>query len=92
MGSAIEQVLRLALIDLVDNAIKYTPAGGDIRVRVSESLASVTIDVVDSGPGIAPELRTKIFDRYGRGSTGAIGGAGHGLSISRWPSKPTADT
>jgi signal transduction histidine kinase len=47
----------------------------------------VTIDVVDSGPGIAPGLRTRIFDRYGRGENAgpdAVGGAGLGLSISKW--------
>ena len=47
----------------------------------------MTIDVIDTGPGIAPELRTRIFDRYDRGGEtrfGAIGGAGLGLSISKW--------
>jgi heavy metal sensor kinase len=86
-GLGDRQVLRQALIDLVDNGIKYTPEGGGIQVRVSESADSVTIDVIDSGPGVAPELRTRIFDRYGRGDTagsGAIGGAGLGLSISKW--------
>ena len=77
-------MLRQALVDLVDNAIKYTPAAGDIRLRVAESRASVTLDVIDTGPGIPPELRTAIFDRYGRGNAGAIGGAGLGLSISKW--------
>jgi signal transduction histidine kinase len=84
IGLGDRQVLRQALVDLVDNAIKYTPSGGDIRLRVSESRASVTVDVVDTGPGIPPELRTQIFDRYGRGNAGAIGGAGLGLSISKW--------
>ena len=86
-GLGDRQVLRQALIDLVDNAIKYTPEGGAIQVRVSESADSVTIDVIDSGPGVAPELRTRIFDRYGRGESvgpDAIGGAGLGLSISKW--------
>ena len=86
-GIGDRQVLRQALIDLVDNAIKYTPPGGAIRVRVSKLPAAVTIDVIDTGPGIAPELRTRIFDRYDRGGDarfGAIGGAGLGLSISRW--------
>jgi two-component system phosphate regulon sensor histidine kinase PhoR len=71
----------------VDNAIKYTPAGGRIRVRASELPAAVTIDVIDTGPGIAPELRTRIFDRYDRGGDariGGVGGAGLGLSISKW--------
>jgi heavy metal sensor kinase len=86
-GLGDRQVLRQALIDLVDNAIKYTPEGGAIEMRVSESSENVTIDVVDSGPGIAPELRTRIFDRYGRGENAgpdAVGGAGLGLSISKW--------
>jgi heavy metal sensor kinase len=86
-GLGDRQVLRQALIDLVDNAIKYTPQAGAIQVRVSDSTGRVTIDVIDSGPGVAPELRTRIFDRYDRGDsagTGAIGGAGLGLSISKW--------
>ena len=87
-GLGDRQVLRQALIDLVDNAIKYTPEGGAIQVRVSDSAENVTIDVIDSGPGVAPELRTRIFDRYGRGESvgpgGAIAGAGLGLSISKW--------
>jgi heavy metal sensor kinase len=86
-GLGDRQVLRQALIDLVDNAIKYTPEGGAIEMRVSESTENVTIDVVDSGPGVAPELRMRIFDRYGRGENAgpdAVGGAGLGLSISKW--------
>ena len=86
-GLGDRQVLRQALIDLVDNAIKYTPEGGAIEVRVSESTGNVTIEVIDSGPGVAPELRTRIFDRYGRGESAgpdAVGGAGLGLSISKW--------
>jgi heavy metal sensor kinase len=86
-GLGDRQVLRQALIDLVDNAIKYTPERGAIEVRVSESAENVTMEVIDSGPGIAPELRTRIFDRYGRGESAgpdAVGGAGLGLSISKW--------
>jgi signal transduction histidine kinase len=86
-GIGDRQVLRQALIDLVDNAIKYTPAGGRIRVRVSEMPTGVTIDVIDEGPGIPPDLRSQIFSRYERGGHGAfgpIGGTGLGLSISRW--------
>jgi signal transduction histidine kinase len=86
-GIGDRQVLRQALIDLVDNAIKYTPPSGRIRVRVTEKTTSVTIDVIDDGPGIPPDLRNQIFSRYERGGHmpfGAIGGTGLGLSISRW--------
>jgi heavy metal sensor kinase len=86
-GLGDRHVLRQALIDLVDNAIKYTPQGGAIQIRVSESAQNVTIEVVDNGPGVAPELRTRIFDRYGRGENvgpHSAGGAGLGLSISKW--------
>jgi len=80
-------VLRQALVNLVDNAVKYSPVGGEIRVRVAESSAGATIDVTDSGPGVPPELRTRIFDRYDRGAqlrSGEAGGTGLGLSISKW--------
>jgi signal transduction histidine kinase len=80
-------VLRQSLINLVDNAIKYSPVGGSIRVRIEEGLDAVTIDVIDSGPGIAPALRSRIFDRYnheGRAESEALPGTGLGLSISKW--------
>ena len=80
-------VLRQSLINLVDNAIKYSPVGGAIRGRGAEGQDVVTIDVIDSGPGVAPELRSRIFDRYnheGRSESGDVPGSGLGLSISRW--------
>lgn len=79
-------VLRQSLINLVDNAIKYSPVDGEIRLRASESDTAAIIDVVDTGPGIPEELRTRIFDRYERGgrSRSADGGSGLGLSISKW--------
>jgi len=79
-------VLRQSLINLVDNAIKYSPMGGEIRVKVAESPSAVTIDVSDTGPGIAPDLRAQIFERYARGgrSRPQAAGTGLGLSISKW--------
>ena len=80
-------VLRQSLINLVDNAIKYTPAGGAIHLRVSDTPSGPAIDVRDTGPGIAPEVRTKIFDRYDRGGNSrsdGIGGSGLGLAIAKW--------
>ena len=80
-------VLRQAMLNLVDNAIKYTPDGGAIEVRVTQTSASMTIDVIDSGPGIAPELQTRIFDRFYRvdkSRSRENGGTGLGLAIAKW--------
>jgi len=74
--------LRQAVINLVDNAIKFTPAGGTIQLVVQESADAVTLDVIDSGPGVPAESRDRIFDRFYRGGeTGT--GTGLGLSIAR---------
>src|SRR5207244_8356854 len=56
-------VLRQAMLNLLDNAIKYTPDGGTIEVRVSQETAATTIDVVDSRPGIPSELPPRILAR-----------------------------
>jgi heavy metal sensor kinase len=78
------QVLRQALINLVDNAIKFTPVGGTVLVRLSETAREAVCDVVDSGPGVPPAAREHIFDRFYRFSDSAgLGGAGLGLSIAR---------
>jgi heavy metal sensor kinase len=80
-------VLRQAMLNLVDNAIKYTPVGGRIDVRVSQTTEGIVIDVVDSGPGIPAELRSRIFDRFYRvdkARSRENGGTGLGLAISKW--------
>jgi heavy metal sensor kinase len=80
-------MLRQSLINLVDNAIKYTPAGGRIRVRAVESPAAATLEIIDNGPGIVEELRGRIFDRYYRAAgphASEPGGTGLGLSLAKW--------
>jgi heavy metal sensor kinase len=80
-------VLRQALMNLVDNAIKYTPEGGRVAIRVSASDKEAFIEVRDTGPGIPPELQARIFDRFYRVDTSRsrnTEGAGLGLSIARW--------
>ena len=76
--------LRQCLINLVDNAIKHSPVGGEIRIRVADLRESAQIEVSDTGPGIPPELQARIFDRFYRGSRepGATG-AGLGLAIAK---------
>ncbi|MBK8286252.1 MAG: two-component sensor histidine kinase [Ahniella sp.] len=78
---SIESMLR----NLLGNAIKYTPMGGNIRVRTVDSPDGVLLEVIDNGVGIAPELRDRVFDRFyrvggDRNDTGATG-CGLGLSI-----------
>ncbi|HEY7390425.1 MAG TPA: heavy metal sensor histidine kinase [Bryobacteraceae bacterium] len=81
-------ILRLVLINLFDNAIKYSPAGGAIRIRVVPTAGQkVAMEVEDSGPGIAPEHRERVFDRFYRidaGRSRNAGGTGLGLAIARW--------
>src|SRR5262249_19168942 len=81
-------VLRQAMLNLLDNAIKYTPDGGTIEVHVSQEPMATTIDVVDSGPGIPFELQPRIFDRFYRVDKSRSrengGGTGLGLAIAKW--------
>jgi len=82
------KVLRLALVNLVHNAIKYTPQGGriDLRVRASPG-AHAVIEVRDTGPGIPDAERERIFERFYRAPaqpSSDAGGAGLGLAIARW--------
>ena len=77
-------MLRQALVNLVDNAIKFTPVGGRVRVRVSESAGEAICDVIDSGPGVPPQARDQIFERFYRVmAPTAPSGTGLGLSIAR---------
>ena len=78
-------LLRQALTNLVDNAIKYSPDGGRIDIHVSASPAGATIDISDPGPGIAPSRQAYIFDRFYRAApSDSTTGAGLGLSIAKW--------
>jgi signal transduction histidine kinase len=76
--------LRQVIQNLVDNAVKYSSAGGEVRVRAVPGNGHVLIDVVDEGPGIALEDRELIFEKFGRSSGGtAKPGTGLGLFIAR---------
>ena len=78
-----EALLRRLLLNLLDNAIKYTPDGGAVTVRAARRGAEYVIEVTDTGPGIPPEQRERVFERFYRGARGG-GGAGLGLAIARW--------
>ena len=76
-------VLRQALVNLVDNAIKYSPADTEIAIRTFVTDADVVLEVRDAGAGIAPEGGARIFDRHYRANSGGRG-AGLGLAIAKW--------
>jgi K+-sensing histidine kinase KdpD len=78
-------MLRQAVINLVDNAIKYSPVDSQILIKVSASGEQVNLEVSDTGPGIDPERSARIFDRFYRGAYAAdCRGIGLGLSIAKW--------
>jgi signal transduction histidine kinase len=74
---------RTILDNLVENALRYTPAGGVVDVRIVRAAGGIAVEVVDSGPGIAPELMDRVFDRFFRVPGSAPGGSGLGLAIAR---------
>ena len=77
--------LRQAVINLVDNAIRYTPAEGEIRLRVAAAAGNAVLEVSDTGPGIPARDRSRLFERFYRGvQGGGSGGSGLGLSIAKW--------
>jgi heavy metal sensor kinase len=78
-------LLRQAVMNLVDNAIKYTPHGGRVEIAATSRDGSVRIAVRDSGPGIADEHRGRVFERFYRVDPSRAGsGAGLGLAIAKW--------
>ncbi|HYL88566.1 MAG TPA: ATP-binding protein [Burkholderiales bacterium] len=77
------QSLRILLRNLVDNAVRYTPAGGAVDVIATRVGERAALQVVDTGPGIAPEERERVFGRFYRLPGSAESGSGLGLSIVR---------
>jgi heavy metal sensor kinase len=85
-----EALLRRMIMNLLDNAIKYTPPGGNVSVTWDVEDSQYRVTVSDTGRGIPSELQPRIFERFFRAdevrsrSDSDGGGAGLGLSISRW--------
>jgi signal transduction histidine kinase len=78
--------LSQAVINLLSNALKYTPPGGTVAVRVDDGSSGIRISVADTGVGIAAEDLPRVFERFYRADNSrsrATGGAGIGLSIAR---------
>ena len=79
-GVLVEQVL----INLLDNALKYTPADSSIEIGAGVDDGHVRLEVADRGPGLPPGDETRVFDKFYRSRLGgAGGGVGLGLTICR---------
>jgi heavy metal sensor kinase len=86
-----EDLLWQMLLNLLDNAIKYTPAGGKVSLGLARTGANHVITVADTGAGIPVEAQPYVFERFyradkarERAEAGASGGSGLGLPIARW--------
>ncbi|MFN3360723.1 MAG: sensor histidine kinase [Pseudanabaenaceae cyanobacterium] len=84
-----EARLHRLFLNLLDNAIKFSPPGQTIRLEVTAAEKAVTIDVIDYGPGFSPEDLPHIFERFYRADParsrphGGVGGSGLGLAIAK---------
>jgi two-component system sensor histidine kinase KdpD len=78
-GMLIEQVL----INLLENALRYTPAGSPIEISATAGEAQVTVEVADRGAGLLPGEAERIFEKFRRGTGGRAEGTGLGLTICR---------
>jgi signal transduction histidine kinase len=78
------RLTELAIANLIDNAAKYTPAGGEVGLHLAQEEGWATLTVSDTGPGIGREELPYIFERFHRGiGTQAVDGTGLGLSIAK---------
>jgi signal transduction histidine kinase len=85
-----EALIRRMVMNLIDNAIKFTPSSGSVSVKARRDGARYLVTVEDTGTGIPPELQSRVFERFFRADKArthqndAGTGAGLGLAISRW--------
>jgi two-component system, OmpR family, sensor kinase len=82
VAGARDELYRMTL-NLVENAIRHTPKGTHIRATVAPDNGDAVLVVQDDGPGVAPELRDRIFERFVRGTGDRGSSSGLGLSIVR---------
>ncbi len=75
--------LMQVLTNLLSNAAKHSPSGGEVAVALADQGATLRISVSDHGPGIAPELRPRLFGKFEQARGAKKGGTGLGLAISK---------
>jgi signal transduction histidine kinase len=77
--------LQQVVTNLIDNALRHSPAGEPVTARIEARGSAMHLDVSDRGPGIPPDQRSRVFERFYSGdSSRTSGGAGLGLSIAEW--------
>jgi heavy metal sensor kinase len=80
-----EDLLRQMVLNVLQNAVQHTPAGSAVVVEIVQDAGAIAIRVHDSGPGIPPEDRSRVFDRFVQLDPARRGdGSGLGLPIARW--------
>jgi signal transduction histidine kinase len=86
LARANPEKLQRVLFNLIQNAIRHTPADGSVVVRAEPVAAGIEVEIADTGVGIAPEERERVFGAFYRGGADAArtgDGAGLGLAVSR---------
>ncbi len=79
--------IHQVVANLLENAVRHSPRGGSVQVRARRTASTVTIEIIDEGPGIAAGDAERVFERFYRADTARAssdGGAGLGLAIARW--------
>ncbi|WP_110674371.1 ATP-binding protein [Salinicola sp. RZ23] len=76
-----ENGLYVLLRNLLDNAMRYTPSGGEVHLRMAAEASKLHIEIADTGPGIPPQERERVFERFVRLAGQKTSGSGLGLSI-----------
>jgi signal transduction histidine kinase len=85
-----EDLIRRLMVNLLDNAIRYSPPGSTVRADLDRATGGYALSVSDRGPGIPADVQPHIFERFYRADTArtrhghADGGAGLGLALARW--------
>jgi two-component system OmpR family sensor kinase len=82
-----EDLIRRLIINILDNAVRYAPADGGVRVALDQAGRTYAISVSDDGPGIPADIQPRIFERFYRVDAARArgdGGAGLGLALARW--------